>query len=230
MNTESTSSAKRGSKSAPLSGVLEVPAGSAEAKPEQPPAKKPPFSDRETAKNASGSTIAIKFNGDGTPDLASMRPATKDRFKKFLEHPATVSEFGITTAKIEPMVVDAQAVGALLDTIGSVKMLVYGAKFDLPREVIQQAAFYSPEQKQIITPLAQKVIAKHSSEFLNKWSDEISLGLVLVGIELAKFKQLQALVAQKNSPAPVKAESANGESKSEMPVQRGFGAVPTMNQ
>ena len=163
-----------------------------------------PFSDRENSGKGSGSTIAIRVKPDGSPDLESMHAKTKEKLKSFLSHPATVTEFGLTTAKLDAAAFDPVAVGTIFDMAGTLRSKIYQIKTGLPDVVADAIGSYSETEKAVIVPLAQKVLAKHSSEWMQKWGDEISLCLTLSMFELMKFRMIMAEYEKMKAAEPAK--------------------------
>jgi hypothetical protein len=164
--------------------------------PSKPVSKATPFSDREAQGKNSQSVIAIRINADGNPDFAGMRPGTKEKLQAFLAHPSTVQEFHLAPAKVEAAAFDPIVVGTLFQAIGDIRAKLYEVKLELPEDMAQKIGRYSPEQQAVLIPLTQKVLAKHSSEFLAKWNDEISLAMVFVGFEMMKFRQVAEISRQ----------------------------------
>lgn len=220
MADESTVKTSKKSKAAvapPSAPGSETPASPTPSNPEIKFSK--PFADRENTGKGAGSTIAIRVKADGSPDLESMHAKTKEKLKGFLNHPATVSEFGLTVAKIDAQAFDPIAVSTVFDMAGAVRSKVYQIKTGLPESITNQIGSYSENEKAVIVPLAQRVLAKHSSEWLQKWNEEISLCLTLSMFELVKFRMIMAEYEKMRAAEPVKDGKPNGSGKAESRVE-----------
>lgn len=148
-----------------------------------------------------------------------MRAATLDKFRAVVTHPETVRAFGLAPATLEAETIDPQVLASVYSLLGDLRSTYYEKHYKLPKPVAKELGAYSSNQLQVIVPLTQKVIAKHSGEFARKWGEEIALVMILVSLEMQKMRAAEEMFKRMETGAlPV--DKANGAEKSSaaMPI------------
>ena len=191
--------------------------------PAAEPVQVEPFAERPSAGERSP-TLSLRFK-DGKPDWDAQRAASRERWAAFMRDPETLSRFNLTPASVgqAPILVDPQFVHSALDFLGEFQAQIIRQKYKLTLDEARAIALYSSPEKEMITPPAQRVLSKRAPDFIQKYGDEIILGVTLANIARVKFalaaeKAKETTVAQRSQPSsPSPASEDNQEEAAEEP-------------
>jgi len=182
--------------------------------PAAEPVQVEPFAERPSAAERSPS-LSLRFK-DGKADWEGQRTASRERWAAFMRDPETLSRFNLTPASVgqAPILVDPQFVHSALDFLGEFQAQIIRQKYKLTLDEARAIALYSSPEKEMITPPAQRVLSKRAPDFIQKYGDEIILGVTLANIARVKFA-LAAEKAKKAERQPLSSPSPASEDNQE---------------
>lgn len=134
-------------------------------------------------------SVSIPLFDDGTPDWSSAQDRTKEKFRAIFRNEKTQSEFGNPDKPLE--IVSPEMARVFVKEFFGIEALFFAYRWKIPVSDAQAICELRPQEQEQIIPLVQKVCAKHGSEFLDKWGDEIALLLMLIMFSQARYSAVK---------------------------------------
>jgi hypothetical protein len=153
--------------------------------------KDQPFAENpEAEKKNKKDRISIQLTEDGLLDTDSMRAGTLAKVREFFQDPENQKLLGATsTVKVDD-VISEKDVDMLFDLVGTIEGWGFSIIGKIDGDIAAAHAAWTPDQKKMVVPPAQRVIAKNAAAFapMLRWKDEIVLGVIFLAISRAKFE------------------------------------------
>lgn len=152
--------------------------------------------------------VVVTLDASGGLDLGSMRGKTKERLIEALKRSQSELLPALPTMPVKRW--PDFAVRGLYGLLGAAETAAAAKKY--PIEIAQAVFMFSDaEIKELMEP-TQAVLAKHAGS-LDRFQEEISLGLVLIQVHFAKLHNLKRFIAEyeasKPAPAPAPAPKSS---------------------
>lgn len=135
-------------------------------------------------------SVSIPLLDDGSPDWNSAQDRTKDKFRAIFRSNKTQAEFGNPDKPLE--IVSPQVAHVFINQFFGLEALFFAYRWKIPVNEAQAICELRPQEEAQVIPLVRKVCAKHGSEFLDKWGDEIALLLMLIMFSQSRYSAIES--------------------------------------
>jgi hypothetical protein len=145
--------------------------------------------------------VSLPVDEKGSPLLDRVRGKNREQWETIVHSAAFKKEFNLRPLETgESLYTCAPALAeGVLDILAQIEALVFKAgyaKENVPAEIFFRACKLDQYQKAVAVPLAQKVIGKWMPSGMSKYQDEVTLGMVLMGIVRAHSDNVKTLVLE----------------------------------
>lgn len=163
--------------------------------------------------------VVVAIDASGGIDVEGMRPKTVERLVEAIRK----SQSGLFPSAPAAAVKRWPdfAVRGLYGLLGAAETAAAARKY--PMEIASAVFMYSDQEMEILMEPTQGVLAKYAGN-LDRWQEEIALGLVLIQVHFAKLHTLKRIMVDYTARSKAAAEAnkpAPGPAPGDVPVSEG---------
>jgi hypothetical protein len=154
----------------------------------------------------------LPLNADGKVDVERLRDKSKETLIGVLKDAELKVALGIGEAGAPAIEFDPKLIGAAYDWLGGLEAMLMQLWLRIPAEQARQIWVYTHDEKALLVPASQAVLAKHSPEWMARYKEEVQF-IAFFGL-ITSTKVRASLAAQ----AAAKKEKEAKEAVAEPPV------------
>ena len=157
-------------------------------------------------------SLRLPLNADGKVDVERLRDKTKESLIAVIKDEQLKLALGIGEPGAPAIEFDPKLIGAGYDWLGGLEAMLMQLWLRIPAEQARQIWAYTEQEKALLIPASQAVLAKHSPEWIARYKEEVQF-IAFFGL-ITSTKVRASLAVQ----AAIKKEKEAKEAVVEPPV------------
>lgn len=163
--------------------------------------------------------LRLPLNADGKVDVERLRDKSKQTLTDVLKDEQLKLALGIGEAGAPAIEFDPKLIAAAYDWLGGLEAMMIQLWLRVPAEQAKEIWIYTQQDKALLVPATQAVLAKHSPEWLARYKEEVQF-IALFGL-VTSTKVRASIVAR---DAAKKEKEAKEAAKAEAEPQNPYAA------